>query len=111
MQPVFTQVPPNLSRSMMATVLPAAENRAASEGPAWPVPMMMAANGFMPSERTFDTKLALFRGFFGCLSLLARDNVRGLPPRPMMLGSGRFVLSVMLLCLSQKLGQSGDVQS
>src|SRR5688572_24586521 len=41
--PVFTQVPPNLWRSIMATVMPAAANRAAKAGPAWPVPMMMAS--------------------------------------------------------------------
>src|SRR5215467_7847156 len=47
MHPVFTQVPPNLWRSMMATVLPAAAKRAARDGPAWPVPMMMASKCFM----------------------------------------------------------------
>jgi hypothetical protein len=43
MQPVLTQVPPNAPRSMTATVLPAAASRRASEGPAYPVPMMMAS--------------------------------------------------------------------
>src|SRR5215468_1702692 len=43
MHPVFTQVPPNLWRSIIATVMPAAANRAAKDGPAWPVPMMMAS--------------------------------------------------------------------
>src|SRR4249920_206928 len=42
-QPVFTQVPPNLWRSIMATVMPAAANRAAKAGPAWPVPMMIVS--------------------------------------------------------------------
>src|SRR5262249_12799195 len=41
--PVFTQVPPNLWRSMMATDMPAATNRAAKDGPAWPVPIMIAS--------------------------------------------------------------------
>src|SRR5437868_6775818 len=41
--PVLTHVPPNLWRSIMATVIPAAENRAAKDGPAWPVPMIMAS--------------------------------------------------------------------
>src|SRR5271165_7029949 len=45
--PVFTHVPPNLSRSMIATVLPAPANRAASDGPAWPVPMMIASKCFV----------------------------------------------------------------
>src|SRR5262245_48384308 len=43
MHPVFTHVPPNLWRSMMATVMPAATNRAAKDGPACPVPMMIAS--------------------------------------------------------------------
>src|ERR1041385_7299218 len=32
---------------MMATVLPASANLAARDGPAWPVPMMMASKCFM----------------------------------------------------------------
>src|SRR5882724_5653555 len=51
MHPVFTQVPPNLWRSMMATVFPADENRAARDGPAWPVPMMIASKRFMQLVR------------------------------------------------------------
>ncbi len=43
MQPVLTQVPPTAPRSTIATFMPAAERRAASAGPAWPVPMMMAS--------------------------------------------------------------------
>src|ERR1700741_2243704 len=43
-QPLFTQVPPNLSFSTTATFIPAPERRAAREGPAWPVPMMSASN-------------------------------------------------------------------
>src|SRR6185369_9108544 len=43
MHPVFTHVPPNLWRSIMATSMPAAANRAAKDGPAWPVPMMIAS--------------------------------------------------------------------
>src|SRR5215831_5408706 len=45
--PVFTQVPPNLWRSTMATLMPAPANRAARDGPAWPVPMMIASYCFM----------------------------------------------------------------
>src|ERR1700732_109878 len=44
MQPVFTQVPPNNFRSMTATFMPVSTKRAASDGPACPVPMMMASN-------------------------------------------------------------------
>src|SRR5215831_13183634 len=43
MQPVLTQVPPNDLRSMIATLRPAATRRPANEGPAWPVPMMIAS--------------------------------------------------------------------
>src|ERR1700719_2447048 len=41
--PVFTQVPPNLWRSIIATVIPAFANRAARDGPACPVPIMIAS--------------------------------------------------------------------
>ena len=44
MQPTFTQVPPNSLRSMMAVFMPSRVIRAASDGPAWPVPMMIASN-------------------------------------------------------------------
>ncbi len=43
MQPVLTHVPPKDPRSTIATRIPAAERRAASGGPAWPVPMMIAS--------------------------------------------------------------------
>jgi hypothetical protein len=43
MQPVFTQVPPKRPRSITATFMPAAVKRPASEGPACPVPMMIAS--------------------------------------------------------------------
>jgi hypothetical protein len=43
MQPVFTHVPPKSLRSTIATFCPAPANRLASEGPAWPVPMMIAS--------------------------------------------------------------------
>jgi hypothetical protein len=42
-QPSFTQVPPNFARSITATFMPAPERRAASAGPAWPVPMTRAS--------------------------------------------------------------------
>src|SRR5205823_15057468 len=55
------------------------------------------------------------RGTSGCLvgrlPLLARDDVGGIPPGPVMLRSGRFVLAMALLCLSQELGQSRDVHA
>src|ERR1700730_11567194 len=47
MQPVFTHVPPKRFRSMIATFIPAPVRRFASEGPAWPVPIMIASNGML----------------------------------------------------------------
>jgi len=44
MQPVFTQVPPNSFRSITAIFMPASTKRPASDGPACPVPMMIASN-------------------------------------------------------------------
>src|SRR5438093_12023660 len=43
MQAVFTQVPPNAPRWMSATRMPALVSRCARNGPAWPVPMMIAS--------------------------------------------------------------------
>ncbi len=43
MQPVFTQVPPKRPRSITATRMPAAVKRPASDGPACPVPMIIAS--------------------------------------------------------------------
>jgi hypothetical protein len=42
-QPLFTQVPPNAFSSTTATFRPAPESRAASAGPAWPVPITRAS--------------------------------------------------------------------
>src|SRR5262245_15722166 len=75
-QPSFTQVPPNLCLSMTATFIPAPESRAASAGPAWPVPTTMASKrvvticaslGRKRGQRNFPAKkqgLSLFF-FFG----------------------------------------------
>ena len=43
MHPVLTHVPPKLLRSIMAIFIPAWVRRPAKEGPAWPVPMMIAS--------------------------------------------------------------------
>jgi hypothetical protein len=40
---VFTQVPPNSLRSMIATFRPAATNRRAKAGPDCPLPMIIAS--------------------------------------------------------------------
>ena len=53
---------------------------------------------------------AVLGRLLGSPSLLARDDVGGVPVRPVVLRGGRFVLAMMLLCLSQELGQSRDVQ-
>ena len=47
MQPVLTHVPPKDARSTIATFIPAADRRAAREGPAWPVPMTIASKGLL----------------------------------------------------------------
>ena len=49
-------------------------------------------------------------GLLGRLALLLRDDVGGVPIRPVVLRSGRFVLAMALLCFPQKLGQRRDVQ-
>src|SRR5437667_10586759 len=43
MQPVLTQVPPKNLRSMTATFIPAPASLPARDGPACPVPMMIAS--------------------------------------------------------------------
>src|SRR5580698_8966383 len=73
MHPVFTHVPPNLWRSIMATDMPAAANRAAKDGPAWPVPMMIAS-------KWRDTIHLLCSRLLGQLFAgLLRRHVRGVP--------------------------------
>src|SRR5271169_4476400 len=44
--PVFTHVPPNSLRSTIATFIPASLKRPASDGPACPVPTMIASYAF-----------------------------------------------------------------
>jgi hypothetical protein len=55
------------------------------------------------------------RGIFGCLlgrpAALTRDEVGGVPLRPVVLRSGRFVFAMALLCLSQKRCQCRDVHA
>src|SRR4051794_37599603 len=55
------------------------------------------------------------RSVFGCLirrpAALARDDVGGVPPRPVVLRSSRFILAMVLLCLAQKLGQRRNVHA
>ncbi len=45
--PSLAHVPPNLLRSIIATVLPAPVNRAARGGPACPVPIMITSKCFI----------------------------------------------------------------
>src|SRR5579862_7774151 len=47
MQPVFTHVPPNRPRSMMATLRPACASRMARNGPDWPVPITIASKDLL----------------------------------------------------------------
>src|SRR5215469_2233195 len=58
MQPVFTQVPPKSLRSMTATCIPVPAKRLASEGPAWPAPMMMASHGRVMRVCQIVTRMA-----------------------------------------------------
>src|SRR5579863_5385700 len=73
--PVFTHVPPNLWRSITATVLPARANRAARGGPAWPVPIMIASKCFIV---VLNVPPYLDVPVFGCLfgrrTVLPRDT-------------------------------------
>src|SRR5215471_11997883 len=55
-------------------------------------------------------ELGLSGSFFGRLAVLTRDHVGGIPSRPVVLRSRRFVLTVMFLCLSQKLRHCGNVK-
>src|SRR5215469_14544880 len=54
----------------------------------------------LQSAGAFDVELALFSCFFRRLSVLARYDVGGIPARPVVLRSRRFVLAMMLLCLA-----------
>src|ERR1700722_11171617 len=58
----------------------------------------------------FDMELAVFGCLFGRLAVLTRDNVSGVPARPVVLRSGRLVFAVVLLSLFQELGQRRDIQ-
>ena len=70
-----------------------------------------AGNDVGPHRRA---RLHVERAILGCLlgspPALARDDVGGVPIRPVVLRSGRFVLAMVLLCLSQKLCQRRDVE-
>jgi hypothetical protein len=56
-----------------------------------------------------DVDLAVFGRLFGRLAVLTRDNVGGVPARPVVLRSGRLVFAVVLLSLLQELGQGRDI--
>ena len=65
-----------------------------------------------PHRRTLSMcRARVLGGLLGSPALLARDDVGGVPPRPVVLRSGRFVRAMVLLCLSQKLCQRRDVQA
>ena len=66
----------------------------------------------MPAQvaGAFDVERGILGRLLGSPPALARDDVGGVPLRPVVLRSGRFVLAMALLCLAQKLGQRRDVQ-
>jgi len=47
---------------------------------------------------------------FGSLAILTRDDIGGVPSRPVVLGGRRFVLAMMFLCLAQKLSHRRNVK-
>ena len=58
----------------------------------------------------FYVELAVFGCFFGRLASLTRNNVSGVPSRPVVLWSGRFVFAVVLLSLLQEFGKGRDIE-
>src|SRR5215472_7043109 len=81
MQPLLTQVPPNLLRSIIATFIPASASRTARDGPAWPVPITIAsyliAIGIPPFGLELSTsKKEKVRGKLKSLAEVMRDACR-----------------------------------
>ena len=60
---------------------------------------------------TFDLKRGILDRLVGSSPALTCDDVGSVPPRPVVLRSGRFVLAMALLCFSQQLCQGRDVQA
>src|SRR5438128_6816982 len=58
----------------MATVMPAAANRAAKDGPAWPVPMMMASNCRDTRHLLYGRSQATFGERAGAVLAAANDD-------------------------------------
>ena len=63
-----------------------------------------------PVTRVVHVAPGVLGGLVGRLAPLARDDVGGVPPRPVVLRGRRFVLAVVLLCLSQQLRERRDVR-
>src|ERR671912_2442813 len=64
-----------------------------------------------PVACPLDAARPIFCRSLGTVSSLARNDVFGVPVRPVVLRSGRFVLPMTLLCFLQKLSQRGDVRA
>jgi hypothetical protein len=62
------------------------------------------ADAISSSAGSFNVECSVFGRLFGSPTALARDGVGGVPPRPVVLRSGRFVVAVALFRFSQKLG-------
>jgi hypothetical protein len=61
-------------------------------------------------QRALYVELSVFGCLFGRLPVLTRDNIGGVPARPVVLRSGRFVLAVVHLSLLQEVGQRRDTK-
>src|SRR6185369_804850 len=64
----------------------------------------------LSSTTRFDVLLPFLDRHVRSPPLFARDDVAGVPVRPVMLRRARFVRAMPLLCLAKKRGQIRDIQ-
>src|ERR1051325_7555754 len=60
---------------------------------------------------TFDVQLGFFGRFLGSPATLTRNHVRGVPAGPMVFRSGRLVLTMVLLCLTEQFCEARHVEA
>src|SRR5438270_11561591 len=58
----------------------------------------------------FYLELAFFGRHYQHYAVQTRDDIDGVPSRPVVLRSRRFVLAMMFFCLSQELRHRGNVK-